>query len=76
MAQYDAYEPIFYGVGSGMAGRISGVRTDPPDQGRSAFTAFGSRSRAGEESGCFFEAFDIKDGDEMFLAPAKRVTIW
>jgi len=24
----------------------------------------------------FFDAFDIKDGDKMFLAPAKRVTIW
>jgi len=24
----------------------------------------------------FFDAFDIKDGDKMFLAPGKRVTIW
>ena len=24
----------------------------------------------------FFDAFDIKDGDKMFLAPAKRVTVW
>jgi len=24
----------------------------------------------------FFDAFDIKEGDKMFLAPAKRVTIW
>ena len=24
----------------------------------------------------FFDAFDIKEGDKIFLAPAKRVTIW
>ena len=24
----------------------------------------------------FLDAFDIKDGDKMFLAPAKRVTVW
>ena len=24
----------------------------------------------------FYEAYGIKDGDKMFLAPQKRVTLW
>jgi putative endopeptidase len=26
--------------------------------------------------GAFFDTFDIKDGDKMYLAPEKRVTLW
>ncbi|EIK81513.1 hypothetical protein CGSMWGv55152_00080 [Gardnerella vaginalis 55152] len=24
----------------------------------------------------FYDAFDVKDGDEMWLAPSERVHIW
>src|SRR5439155_4159458 len=76
MACFHRRSKISYGMGSGVAGQIPRVRTDLPDQGRSAFTAFGSRRRACKESECFLRRLRIKDGDKMFLAPAKRVTVW
>lgn len=46
------------------------VATDPHSPGE--FRALGSLSNMNE----FYEAFDVKKGDAMYIAPEKRVTIW
>ena len=46
------------------------VATDPHSPGE--FRALGSLSNMNE----FYEAFDVKEGDAMYIAPEKRVTIW
>ncbi|MBO9489230.1 peptidase M13 [Endozoicomonas sp. G2_1] len=46
------------------------VATDPHSPGE--FRAVGSLSNMNE----FYEAFDVKEGDGMYLAPEKRVKIW
>jgi len=46
------------------------VATDPHSPGE--FRALGSLSNMDE----FYEAFDVKEGDAMYLAPDKRVKIW
>jgi len=63
-------------MGSGVAGQIPRVRTDLPDQGRSHSPPSVRGVAPVKNQNAFFDAFDIKDGDKMFLAPAKRVTVW
>jgi endothelin-converting enzyme/putative endopeptidase len=46
------------------------VATDPHSPGE--FRALGSLSNFDQ----FYEAFDVKQGDAMYLAPEKRVKIW
>ncbi|WP_281560179.1 M13 family metallopeptidase [Thalassomonas sp. RHCl1] len=46
------------------------VATDPHSPGE--FRALGSLSNMNE----FYEAFDVKEGDAMYLPPEKRVKIW
>jgi len=46
------------------------VATDPHSPGE--FRALGSLSNMPE----FYEAFDVKEGDAMYIAPEKRVKIW
>lgn len=46
------------------------VATDPHSPGE--FRALGSLSNMDE----FYEAFDVKEGDAMYLPPEKRVKIW
>jgi len=46
------------------------VATDPHSPGE--FRALGSLSNMDE----FYKAFDVKEGDAMYLAPEKRVKIW
>jgi len=46
------------------------VATDPHSPGE--FRAIGSLSNMDE----FYQAFDVKEGDAMYLAPEKRVKIW
>jgi len=46
------------------------VATDPHSPGH--FRAIGILSNVNE----FYEAFDVKEGDAMYLAPEKRVKIW
>ena len=46
------------------------VATDPHSPGE--FRALGSLSNMNE----FYEAFDVKKGDAMYIAPEKRVKIW
>jgi len=46
------------------------VATDPHSPGE--FRALGSLSNMNE----FYQAFDIKEGDAMYIAPEKRVKIW
>ncbi len=46
------------------------VATDPHSPGE--FRALGSLSNMNE----FYEAFDVKEGDAMYIAPEKRVKIW
>ena len=46
------------------------VATDPHSPGE--FRALGSLSNMNE----FYEAFDVKSGDAMYIAPEKRVKIW
>lgn len=46
------------------------VATDPHSPGE--FRALGSLSNMDE----FYQAFDVKKGDAMYLAPEKRVKIW
>lgn len=46
------------------------VATDSHSPGE--FRALGSLSNMNE----FYEAFDVKEGDAMFIAPEKRVKIW
>lgn len=46
------------------------VATDPHSPGE--FRALGSLSNMTE----FYEAFDVKEGDAMYIAPEKRVKIW
>ena len=49
---------------------IARIKTDPHSPAE--FRANGTlRNQPG-----FYEAFKLKEGDKMFLAPAKRVTIW
>lgn len=49
---------------------IARIKTDPHSPGE--FRANGTlRNQPG-----FYEAFKLKEGDKMYLAPAKRVTIW
>ncbi|WP_223465112.1 M13 family metallopeptidase [Massilia soli] len=52
------------------AAQIVQVKTDPHSPGQ--FRANGTmRNQPG-----FYEAFDVKEGDKMYLAPKDRVTIW
>ena len=52
------------------AAQIVQVKTDPHSPGQ--FRANGTmRNQHG-----FYEAFDVKEGDKMYLAPKDRVTIW
>ncbi|MCC6070611.1 M13 family metallopeptidase [Massilia sp. GCM10020059] len=52
------------------AAQIVQVKTDPHSPGQ--FRANGTmRNQQG-----FYEAFDVKEGDKMYLAPKDRVTIW
>ena len=46
------------------------VATDPHSPGE--FRALGSLSNMNE----FYDAFDVKPGDSMYIAPEKRVKIW
>jgi len=46
------------------------VATDPHSPGE--FRALGSLSNMPE----FYEAFNVKEGDKMYIAPEKRVKIW
>ena len=46
------------------------VATDPHSPGE--FRALGSLSNMNE----FYDAFDVKEGDAMYIAPEKRVKIW
>ncbi|MDX2369084.1 MAG: M13 family metallopeptidase, partial [Colwellia sp.] len=46
------------------------VATDPHSPGE--FRALGSLSNMNK----FYEAFDVKEGDAMYIAPEKRVKIW
>lgn len=46
------------------------VATDPHSPGE--FRALGSLSNMNE----FYQAFDVKEGDAMYIAPEKRVKIW
>ncbi|MEM7359720.1 MAG: M13-type metalloendopeptidase [Pseudomonadota bacterium] len=46
------------------------VATDPHSPGE--FRALGALSNVPE----FYEAFDVKEGDAMYIAPEKRVKIW
>ena len=46
------------------------VATDPHSPGE--FRALGSLSNMNE----FYEAFDVKEGDAMYIEPEKRVKIW
>ena len=46
------------------------VATDPHSPGH--FRALGSLSNMNE----FYQAFDVKQGDAMYIAPEKRVKIW
>ena len=46
------------------------VATDPHSPGE--FRALGSLSNMDE----FYQAFDVKEGDAMYIAPEKRVKIW
>lgn len=46
------------------------VATDPHSPGE--FRALGSLSNMPE----FYKAFDVKEGDKMYIAPEKRVKIW
>ena len=46
------------------------VATDPHSPGE--FRALGSLSNMNE----FYEAFNVKEGDAMYIAPEKRVKIW
>ncbi len=46
------------------------VATDPHSPGE--FRALGSLSNMDE----FYEAFNVKEGDAMYIAPEKRVSIW
>lgn len=46
------------------------VETDPHSPGN--FRALGSLSNMPQ----FYEAFDVKEGDGMYIAPEKRVKIW
>ncbi len=46
------------------------IATDPHSPGE--FRALGSLSNMNE----FYEAFDVKEGDAMYIAPEKRVKIW
>jgi predicted metalloendopeptidase len=52
------------------AQQIVQVKTDPHSPGQ--FRANGTmRNQPG-----FYEAFGVKEGDKMYLAPKDRVTIW
>ncbi|MDN3652627.1 M13 family metallopeptidase [Thalassotalea ponticola] len=46
------------------------VNTDPHSPGH--FRAIGSLSNMNE----FYQAYDVKEGDKMYIAPEKRVKIW
>ena len=46
------------------------VATDPHSPGE--FRALGSLSNVDE----FYQAFDVKKGDAMYIVPEKRVKIW
>lgn len=46
------------------------VKTDPHSPGN--FRALGSLSNMPE----FYQAFDVKEGDKMYIPPEKRVKIW
>jgi predicted metalloendopeptidase len=50
--------------------QIKQVKTDPHSPGQ--FRANGTmKNQPG-----FYEAFGVKEGDPMYLAPAQRVIIW
>jgi len=50
--------------------QIAQIKTDPHSPGQ--FRANGTlKNQPG-----FYEAFGVKEGDKMYLAPKDRVTIW
>lgn len=48
----------------------NGIATDPHSPGE--YRAIGALSNVDE----FYQAFDVKEGDAMYIAPEKRVKIW
>jgi putative endopeptidase len=52
------------------AAQIVQIKTDPHSPGQ--FRANGTL----RNQGAFYEAFGVKPGDKMYLAPEQRVTIW
>ena len=73
---YTADQRIFIGIAQARRGKardaalIAQVKSDPHSP--SEFRVNGSlRNHPG-----FYEAFGVKPGDKMYLAPAERVTFW
>ena len=73
---YTALQRIFIGIAQARRGKardaalIAQVKSDPHSP--SEFRVNGSlRNHPG-----FYEAFGVKPGDKMYLAPAERVTFW
>ena len=73
----DRRSALLHGLGAGVARQDARQRGHRADQDRSAFAgAVPRRTAVRSTSQAFYEAFDVKQGDKMYLPPDQRVSIW
>ena len=72
----DRRPALLHGLRPGMAHQDARSGADRPGQDRPALAGPVPRQRHHANQPGFYEAFGVKEGDKMYLAPKDRVIIW